>query len=328
MLDDREINRTKDALEKLEGKIRLIILKNGRDSFYAGLKQFAYQLASLSDLLTVEESLNTNSHIVPAILIANSSRQNIHYAALPRGAELDPFLRTIIRLGNGRNSLEEDTAQHLQAFDRDINIEVLINKSCPICPRMVELADKFALGSRRVKVWIIDVDHFPHIGRKYHALSAPTTVINGRAQIIGAVHEKELLSWIDKALSEEGLLEVLGSLLTIGNSQGALEIISKENKPQILIDLMDRKEFMVRLGAMVVMEVLQEKSPEKMRLLVPGLISLLSSNMMNIRGDAAFMLGKIGDRRAIRPLERLLTEENPDLVEIVEEALDALRNTK
>jgi len=48
--------------------------------------------------------------------------------------------------------------------------------------------------------------------------------------------------------------------------------------------------------------------------------------MVNIRGDAAFMLGKIGDPRAIEPLRRLVPgEQNPDLREIAKEALGSLQ---
>jgi len=318
--------QAKSILKSLNGKVAFVLLKNGEGGLFTKLKVFAHQISVLSDLITIEESLAKNGSTAPAINLANSSRGNICYAALPDGGELAPFLRTLVHMGNGTNSLKEDTVHYLLGLNQDITIEVLITQSCPVCPRMVELVNQLALCSHKIKVWIVDVDYFPHIREKHRAASAPTTVINDRVQIVGAVNEKELLNWIYKALSEEGLPDVVASLLTIGNSGKALEIITEENRPDLLIDLMGRSEFTVRLGAMVVIESLQQTAPERIPRLVPGLIKLLDSDMVNIRGDAAFMLGKIGDPRAIEPLRRLVPgEQNPDLREIAKEALGSLQ---
>lgn len=325
MFNQPEKDKAEHILKGLENRITLKLLKKGKHGFSAELYQFAHQLARLSDFIAVEESFATNSHLAPAINMASSYKQNIYYAALPRGAELGPFLRTIVNLGNGCIPLKADTLHHLQALNQEITMEVLITKSCPVCPRMVELVNQFALCSHKVKAWIVDVDYFPHIRQKHHAVSAPTTVINNRAQIIGAVNEKELLNWIDKAISQEDILDLLASLLATGNSQRTLEIITEENRLDLLVDLMGQEEFTVRLGTMVVIEALQQKSPDKVRLLVPGLIKLLDSDNINVRGDTAFMLGKTGDQRAIEPLSRLLSEQNRDLVEITKEALDLLQ---
>ncbi|MEW5949396.1 MAG: thioredoxin family protein [Thermodesulfobacteriota bacterium] len=317
---------TRSLLKTLNDRVSLVLLKNGEDGLFAELKAFAHKVSGLSDLIMVEETSTTNAHIAPAINLVHSSRSNISYAALPEGGELAPFLRTLAHLGNGTNSLNEDTVHHLRSLKHEVTIEVLITQSCPVCPRMAEMVNQFALCSQKIKVWIVDVGHFPHIREKHRASSAPTTVINDRVQIVGAVNEKELLNWIYKALSEEGLPDVLASLLTIGNSGKALEIITEEDRPDLLSDLMGRPEFTVRLGAMVVIESLQQTAPGRIPRLVPGLIKLLDSDMVNIRGDAAFMLGKIGDPRAIEPLRRLVPEEqNPDILEIAREALDSLQ---
>lgn len=325
MLNQAEINKAKDILKGLKGNITLLLLKNDEDDFFTELSRCAHQIASTSDFITPGGPLAANGRMPSAINVASSSRQNIYYAALPEGAELSPFLKTAVRMGNGTSSLKRDTVQRLEALDQDVMIEVLIAGSCPICPKVVELVNQFAVCSPRVTAWVIDANHFPYVKEKYHAVSAPTTVINNRAQIAGAMSEEELLDWINKALSKEDLPDILASLLMTGNSQRAMEIITEEDRTELLVDLLGRNEFTVRLGAMVLIESLQQDAPEKAALLVPGLIRLLDSDMINLRGDAAFMLGRSGDKRAVEPLRRLLSAQNQDLVEVTREALESLR---
>ena len=56
----------------------------------------------------------------------------------------------------------------------------------------------------------------------------------------------------------------------------------------------------------------------------PNLINLLGAEDDALRGDTADLLGQIGHPGARKPLQALLHDPNPDIVEIAEEALEGL----
>ena len=58
-----------------------------------------------------------------------------------------------------------------------------------------------------------------------------------------------------------------------------------------------------------------------LRAAVPGLIGLLRNENPTIRGDAANLLGLIGDPAAAGPLQRLLEDPNAAVREIAGDAL-------
>jgi HEAT repeat protein len=90
--------------------------------------------------------------------------------------------------------------------------------------------------------------------------------------------------------------------------------------------LLGQEHMRVRLGAAALVEELAAEHREHMRTALPGLIELLRHANANIRGDAAFVLGIINDPEAIDALRRCLTDSNPGVREIAQDALaDILR---
>ena len=53
-------------------------------------------------------------------------------------------------------------------------------------------------------------------------------------------------------------------------------------------------------------------------------IAALTADDAALRGDTADLLGKIGLPSAVEPLRGLLADENPDVAEIAQEAIDAI----
>ena len=80
-------------------------------------------------------------------------------------------------------------------------------------------------------------------------------------------------------------------------------------------------EMTVRLGATALVEEMVRDHREQLRAAVPGLIELMNSDKPTVRGDAAYLLGLIGDRAATEGLRRLLQDAHAAVREIAEEAL-------
>jgi HEAT repeat protein len=89
-------------------------------------------------------------------------------------------------------------------------------------------------------------------------------------------------------------------------------------------DLLGDDALVVRLGATALVEELAREHRQVLSGAVPGLLRLLAHENPTIRGDAANVLGVIGDRSAREALENIRDDANPMVREIVLEALAAI----
>jgi hypothetical protein len=86
-------------------------------------------------------------------------------------------------------------------------------------------------------------------------------------------------------------------------------------------DLLGDDALVVRLGATALVEELVRGHRQVLSGAVPGLLRLLAHENPTVRGDAANVLGIIGDRSAREALEKLRDDANPSVREIALEAL-------
>jgi len=86
-------------------------------------------------------------------------------------------------------------------------------------------------------------------------------------------------------------------------------------------DLVGDDAIVVRLGATALVEELAREDRNALGPAVEGLLRLLAHENPTIRGDAANVLGIIGDRSAREAVHRLLKDPNAAVREIADEAL-------
>jgi len=90
---------------------------------------------------------------------------------------------------------------------------------------------------------------------------------------------------------------------------------------RFIADLLGDDSIMVRLGATALVEELAKEHRQTLAVAVPGLLVLLGHENPTIRGDAANVLGIIGDRSAMNALRGLQNDANPAVREIAEDVL-------
>ncbi len=112
---------------------------------------------------------------------------------------------------------------------------------------------------------------------------------------------------IDKAVSlfkyNKDLYFTIGNLLTEGN-------------------------MFVRLGVNMLLEELKAVKPDEVLNALPLLEPLLDHESATIRGDVADLIGIIGKFEHVDLLKPLLNDTNPQVREIVEEAIDDLQDSQ
>ncbi len=86
-------------------------------------------------------------------------------------------------------------------------------------------------------------------------------------------------------------------------------------------DLLKDERFRVRMGTTALMEELYQMTPDDVKPAIPSILPLLNHENPTIRGDAAYLVGLIGDEKERSSLAALLDDPNPQVVEIVKDIL-------
>lgn len=100
-----------------------------------------------------------------------------------------------------------------------------------------------------------------------------------------------------------------------------------ESLYEYVADLLKDERMRVRIGIIALIEALQKEEPEKVKKVLSSILPLLKDENAVVRGDAAYLLGIIGDKDAIPLLEEIAKDEDADVRLIVKEAIDDIRRT-
>ena len=92
-------------------------------------------------------------------------------------------------------------------------------------------------------------------------------------------------------------------------------------------DLLKDERMRVRIGVIALMETLKKEAPGKVKKALPPILPLLKEQNPVVMGDAAYVLGIIGDKEAVPFLKEIANAEDANVRLIVKEALDDIRRT-
>jgi hypothetical protein len=253
-------------------------------------------------------------------------KSNLRYFSLPTGLELEPFLQALRLLSAGGSRLSSRTLEALETFLAPTRLEVFIAPGCTHCPAVVTLCGELALASSYLEVRIVDVTLFPEQARERGVLVVPTLVVNGRERLVGALGEEIL---VDRFVNRELAAfhpETFRRILKEGDAgKLAATMLAEGEIPESALELLSDPDWSVRLGMMVVLEEIGTHRPELARRACPYLVTLLSHQDSRRRGDAAFLLGLIGDAEVLERLEPLAKDGSPEVAEAAGEAMKRIR---
>ena len=249
----------------------------------------------------------------PTILIEGSQ---IAYNAVPLKNEFEPFLKTLLRVWKKESGLKNEVVREIQGVSA--KIDVYVTQFCPNCAKVVEKVTKFAIANPKIAVRIVDATLFP----SNDVTSVPTVVINNKLKLVGDISETELAEWIVEASkkAERGQIAIL---LKEGKLEEAIKV-ARENA-ELFAEVLERPELMARIGAMVALEKLHKEGIDLSRAKIK-LIQIIEKDDPVKSQDAAFILGKIGEKDDITILEKLLDNSRDiGVKEAIMEAIDEIR---
>jgi hypothetical protein len=201
---------------------------------------------------------------------------------------------------------------------------LLIAPGCPHCPGVLkalsELLKEGVIGTMEV----VNIAAHPERAQALGVRSVPWTRI-GPFELEGGHSIGELRQWAERATDDSGISNYYSHLLE--NRKLERVVAAVKNKPESLESLLnllpsEETPMAVRIGISAVMEELE--GSESLSAALPRLTELTRSPDANIRGDACHYLGLThnGDARSL--LQSMLDDENADVREIAQDALDTL----
>jgi HEAT repeat protein len=95
---------------------------------------------------------------------------------------------------------------------------------------------------------------------------------------------------------------------------------------ELIGNLLIDERIMVRIGTVALVETLKEEDPENISRAIPYVLPVLKNENPVYRGDAAYVLGIIGNPDAIPFLGEMADDEDFDVKQIVKEAIDEIES--
>jgi hypothetical protein len=320
MFTSEELETARSTLEALQNPLVLKVNLT-RDNLSKKFRTLVDQLVSLSDklqavYLTYTEDGPPNIEIKP----------NLRYMALPNGKEMAPFLQTLIFRSKGETSLGARTLRALEKFISPARVEVMVSLMCPHCPVVVSLVNQLALASSYLEVNIIDITLFSDHAQKYGIQAVPTVVIDERDQLVGNISESVLVDRLTDQAPSAFHPESFKKIIKEGDADKlAGMMVADEEIYSGALKLLSDPDWSVRMGMMVVLEEVAERSPDLVQRTYPYLLDMLDHEDDNQRGDTAYLLGLIGDASVLGFLEKLLDDANGEVAEAASEAIQRIR---
>jgi glutaredoxin-like protein len=184
-------------------------------------RQMLEEVAALSDLISLRQHTIDDDREaftrhgvdkIPAVVFlagdadARSGRW-LKYYGFPGGHEFMTLVETIVDLSRGERLLTDGVRKRLRKLKKDVLIQVFVTPSCPYCPQMARLAYHMALESPHITAEVIEAQEFPELSQRFKIRAVPTTVIDGKTMIPGAVPDTVLIDIIERMVGPTGLAE-------------------------------------------------------------------------------------------------------------------------
>jgi glutaredoxin-like protein len=176
-------------------------------------RQILDELPLLSDKITIEEvnfvlegsrAAQYGIDRVPAVALlvqdeSGAERDtHIRFLGAPAGYEFISLIRALLLVGGGPSQLSEGSRERLAKVDRPLAVHVFTTPTCPHCPRAVILAHEMAWANANITAYAVEATAFPDLARRYHVTGVPKTVVDGGAEILGAIPEE---AFVEQALA-------------------------------------------------------------------------------------------------------------------------------
>ena len=217
LLNDDIAKQVREVFGDLQHPVQLLFFGDKEKCEYCDeTRQLAEEVAGLSDLINIgiydidldaDLAQKYNVDKAPGIVIAAKEGDQVtdfgvRLAGIPSGHEFTSLIQDIILVSNRDSGLNAQTREILKGLDKPILLQVFVTPTCPYCPQAVVLAHKMAMENPMIQAEMVEATEFPELASRHGVSGVPQTTINdGKAHVVGAVPETNLLAEIQRVLA-------------------------------------------------------------------------------------------------------------------------------
>ncbi len=132
---------------------------------------------------------------------------------------------------------------------------------------------------------------------------------------------------MDNQKEYESTLSMIAEYMEKGFLENIVDMFKQDKNYYPMIgDLINDERIGVRIGTTALVETLKEEDSDNIPAAIPGIAEVLKkAELSTLRGDAAYLLSIIGHNDAIPYLEDASDDENAQVREAIEEAINDIK---
>ena len=201
---------------------------------------------------------------------------------------------------------------------------LLIATGCQHCPSMLQSLSDMIKEGKIAQLEIVNIAQDPQRAQALNVRSVPWLKI-GEYELVGLKSKTEILQWIEKSSNPEDMSAYFEELMTSGEISKVQQLV--EDKPEhmnTLFEIMTNESsgLSARIGVGAIIEQLEGSE------ILINTIDTLGKHCQNplarIRNDACYYLGLSHHPDAVKFLRPLLDDEDNEVKEVAQEALDEI----
>lgn len=186
------------VFSRMQGKLVLKLYTDGSKTSDE-LGAYLSGMADLTDKITVSrETDNADAGELPCVKVCreNGAETGLAFHGVPGGHEFTSFVLGLYNAAGPGQPLDEGVRKKIQAIDYPVKMELMVSLTCTMCPELVLSAQRIASLNDLVTAEVYDLNLYPERRDRYHVMSVPCFVINGRKPMFGKKNIEELLAII------------------------------------------------------------------------------------------------------------------------------------
>ena len=219
---------------------------------------------------------------------------------------------------------EGSAMEQLVELVEHVEIVVFTAQGCPNCPHAVRAASSLAAANSMITVSVVDAAESAELASRYQVRSVPTIVVNGDLTIVGVVTREELAQQLVELQGPGADDSIFVSLVKSGRLDDATSRLVNGRGISAYARLWNESTLEGRISLSLAAQNALDEDAGSLDTLVEQLLPGLDTDDAARRGDTADLLGEIGHQSARSALEKLLSDDHPDVAEAAEDALASI----
>jgi alkyl hydroperoxide reductase subunit F len=190
-LDQELTQQLQRYLELLEGPVALTV-RAGADETSRAMLDLVHEIASMSDLITVEPAQLPRS---PSFRVGD----RITFAGVPTGHEFTSLVLALLQVSGRRPRIDDKVVEQIKAIRGEYHFETYISLTCHNCPDVVQALNTMAVLNPGITHVMIDGAAFQEEATNRNIMAVPSVFLNGETVGSGRMTIEEILAKLGSA---------------------------------------------------------------------------------------------------------------------------------